>query len=41
VGRAATAAFVYSFGTILFLDLLLNIVIKTIYISFWPEPSLI
>jgi phospholipid/cholesterol/gamma-HCH transport system permease protein len=37
VGRAATAAFVYSFVTILLLDLLLGIALDGIYFSLWPE----
>ncbi len=37
VGRAATAAFVYSFVMILLLDLLLGIALDGIYYSFWPE----
>jgi len=39
VGRAATAAFVYSFVLILALDLLLNIVMDSIYFAIWPEGS--
>jgi phospholipid/cholesterol/gamma-HCH transport system permease protein len=37
VGRAATAAFVYSFVLILALDLFLNIVLDGIYYLLWPE----
>jgi len=37
VGRAATAAFVYSFVMILLLDLLLGIAMDGIYFSLWPE----
>lgn len=37
VGRAATAAFVYSFVIILALDLVLNIVLDSIYMTIWPE----
>jgi phospholipid/cholesterol/gamma-HCH transport system permease protein len=37
VGRAATGAFVYSFVTILVLDLLLINVLNTIYYTLWPE----
>ena len=37
VGRAATHAFVYSFVSILLLDLLLGITINGIYYSLWPE----
>lgn len=41
VGRAATSAFVHSFVAILLLDLLLGIIMDTIYLSIWPEtPSL-
>ena len=36
VGRAATAAFVYSFVVILILDLLLSIVLDQIYLTIWP-----
>jgi phospholipid/cholesterol/gamma-HCH transport system permease protein len=38
VGRAATAAFVQSFVAILFLDLMLNIILDSIYIMLWPKP---
>jgi len=38
VGRAATAAFVQSFVAILFLDLILNITLDSIYIMLWPKP---
>ena len=37
VGRAATAAFVYSFVVILILDLLLGIMLDGVYYSIWPE----
>jgi phospholipid/cholesterol/gamma-HCH transport system permease protein len=37
VGRAATAAFVYSFVLILILDLFLNIGMDAIYYWVWPE----
>ncbi|MEX2122001.1 MAG: ABC transporter permease [Pirellulales bacterium] len=37
VGRAATSAFVYSFVMILILDLLLGILINTVYHYLWPE----
>ena len=37
VGRAATAAFVYSFVIILVLDLSLGILLDGIYYSIWPE----
>lgn len=37
VGRAATAAFVYSFVIILLLDLLLGIALDGVYFSLWPE----
>lgn len=37
VGQAATAAFVYSFVSILLLDLLLGIGINAIYFSLWPD----
>ena len=37
VGRAATAAFVYSFVVILLLDLLLGIALDGIYFTLWPE----
>ncbi len=39
VGRAATAAFVYSFVLILVLDLFLGIALDTIYYAVWPEGS--
>jgi phospholipid/cholesterol/gamma-HCH transport system permease protein len=38
VGRAATAAFVQSFVAILFLDLVLNIVLDSVYMMLWPKP---
>jgi len=37
VGRAATAAFVYSFVLILVLDLILNIMLDAFYVSIWPH----
>ncbi|MFZ5830434.1 MAG: MlaE family ABC transporter permease [Planctomycetota bacterium] len=37
VGRAATAAFVYSFVVILLLDLLLAIFLDALYLMIWPE----
>ncbi|HYW79568.1 MAG TPA: ABC transporter permease, partial [Thermoguttaceae bacterium] len=37
VGRAATAAFVYSFVIILLLDLLLGIFANGIYYTIWPD----
>jgi phospholipid/cholesterol/gamma-HCH transport system permease protein len=37
VGRAATAAFVYSFVMILVLDLFLNIAMDSVYYLIWPE----
>jgi phospholipid/cholesterol/gamma-HCH transport system permease protein len=37
VGRAATAAFVYSFVLILVLDLFLGILLDSIYYTLWPE----
>jgi phospholipid/cholesterol/gamma-HCH transport system permease protein len=37
VGRAATQAFVYSFVSILVLDLMLGIMINGLYYSLWPE----
>ncbi len=41
VGRAATTAFVYSFVSIIILDLLVSIVLDQIYLSIWPvAPSL-
>lgn len=39
VGRAATAAFVYSFVMILFLDLILGIVLDNIYLSIWTSTA--
>jgi phospholipid/cholesterol/gamma-HCH transport system permease protein len=36
VGRAATAAFVFSFVMILVLDLFLGIVLDTVYYALWP-----
>jgi phospholipid/cholesterol/gamma-HCH transport system permease protein len=42
VGRAATKAFVLSFVIILFLDLLLGIVLESVYELLWPQgPSII
>lgn len=37
VGRAATAAFVYSFVMILLLDLLLGIALDGVYYTLWPQ----
>ena len=37
VGRASTAAFVYSFVMILMLDLFLGIILDSIYFIFYPE----
>ncbi len=37
VGRAATAAFVQSFVVILLLDLLLGIMLDSIYMMLWPK----
>ena len=37
VGKAATAAFVYSFVLILVLDLFLGILLDAIYLAFWPS----
>jgi phospholipid/cholesterol/gamma-HCH transport system permease protein len=37
VGRAATAAFVYSFCLILTLDLFLGILLDALYLSIWPH----
>jgi phospholipid/cholesterol/gamma-HCH transport system permease protein len=37
VGRAATAAFVYSFVMILLLDLLLGIALDGVYFTLWPQ----
>ncbi len=37
VGKAATAAFVLSFVLILALDLVLNIGLNMIYLTFWPR----
>lgn len=37
VGRAATAAFVYSFVSILALDLALNIFLNAVYMAVWAE----
>jgi len=42
VGKAATAAFVYSFVLILAIDLVLNILLDSLYYSFFPRgPSLL
>ena len=38
VGRAATAAFVQSFCVILFLDMVLNILLDSVYMMLWPKP---
>lgn len=37
VGKAATAAFVYSFVLILLIDLMLGIILDSVYITLWPE----
>lgn len=37
VGRAATAAFVFSFVLILIVDLVLNILLDAFYFAMWPE----
>lgn len=37
VGRAATAAFVFSFVMILAIDLMLNILLDAIYVAIWPQ----
>ncbi len=37
VGRAATKAFVHSFVVILAIDLLLGILLDSIYVTIWPE----
>lgn len=37
VGRAATAAFVYSFVMILIIDLFLGVMINSVYDTLWPE----
>jgi phospholipid/cholesterol/gamma-HCH transport system permease protein len=37
VGRAATAAFVYSFVLILMIDLFLGVMINAVYDTLWPE----
>jgi len=39
VGRAATAAFVYSFVMILFLDLIVGILLDSIYLSIWTNSA--
>jgi phospholipid/cholesterol/gamma-HCH transport system permease protein len=39
VGRAATESFVYSFVTILWLDLVLSIILDTLYTAIWPKGS--
>lgn len=38
VGRAATSAFVYSFVSILLLDLILGILFSSLYAALWPQP---
>jgi phospholipid/cholesterol/gamma-HCH transport system permease protein len=37
VGRASTAAFVYSFVMILVLDLVIGILLNAVYLAIWPE----
>lgn len=37
VGKAATAAFVYSFVMILVIDLVLNIGLERVYMAMWPD----
>jgi phospholipid/cholesterol/gamma-HCH transport system permease protein len=37
VGKAATSAFVFSFVTILLLDLILAIILDAVYYALWPE----
>ncbi|PHS00964.1 MAG: ABC transporter permease [Blastopirellula sp.] len=37
VGRAATAAFVYSFVFILIIDLVLGITLDSVYMTLWPD----
>ncbi len=37
VGRATIASFVYSFVMILLIDLLLNVVLDSIYFQLWPD----
>lgn len=37
VGQAATGAFVYSFVVILIIDLILGILINTVYYTLWPD----
>ena len=37
VGRAATGAFVYSFVTILAIDLALGIMLDSLYVTLWPD----
>ncbi|GIW99369.1 MAG: ABC transporter permease [Pirellulaceae bacterium] len=39
VGRAATAAFVFSFVLILGIDLMLNILLDAIYVAIWPQTA--
>lgn len=39
VGRAATAAFVFSFVLILGIDLILNILLDAVYAAIWPDKS--
>jgi phospholipid/cholesterol/gamma-HCH transport system permease protein len=40
VGRAATEAFVLSFVAILTLDFFLVMFLNTLYLCFWPSPSM-
>jgi phospholipid/cholesterol/gamma-HCH transport system permease protein len=37
VGRAATAAFVFSFVLILGIDLILSIFLDAVYVALWPK----
>ncbi|RMF41891.1 MAG: ABC transporter permease [Planctomycetota bacterium] len=39
VGRAATAAFVFSFVLILGIDLILNILLDAVYMAIWPHTA--
>ena len=41
VGKAATVSFVMSFVIILFLDLVLGIIMETIYLALWPAPTFV
>ena len=41
VGKAATASFVLSFVSILFVDLMLGILLDGFYSMFWPQPSIV